>query len=41
MQHIVNWLDRALMSPDDEHVIKTIKDEVNEFMKGFPMYPGL
>lgn len=41
MQNIVNWLDRALMSPDDENVIKTIKGEVNEFMKGFPMYPGL
>jgi glycine hydroxymethyltransferase len=41
MQFIVNWLDRALMSPDDEAVIKTIKGEVNEFMKGFPMYPGL
>ena len=41
MQYIVNWLDRALMSPDDETVIKTIKGEVNEFMKGFPMYPEL
>ncbi len=41
MQHIVDWLDRALMSPDDETVINTIKGEVNEFMKGFPMYPGL
>lgn len=41
MQHIVNWLDRALMSPDDDHVIKSIKGEVNEFMLGFPMYPGL
>lgn len=41
MQNIVNWLDRALMSPDDENVIKNIKGEVNEFMKGFPMYPGL
>ncbi len=41
MEHIVNWLDRALMSPDDETVMKTIKGEVNEFMKGFPMYPEL
>lgn len=41
MQHIVDWLDRALMSPDDETVINTIKGEVNEFMKGFPMYAGL
>lgn len=41
MLYIVNWLDRALMSPDDESVIKNIKGEVNEFMKGFPMYTGL
>lgn len=41
MLYIVNWLDRALMSPDDETVIKNIKGEVNEFMKGFPMYTGL
>jgi len=41
MEHIVNWLDRALMAPDDENVINAIKGEVNEFMKGFPMYPGL
>lgn len=41
MQHIVNWLDRVLTSPDDEQLIKTIKGEVNEFMTGFPMYPEL
>jgi len=41
MQQIVNWLDRALMSPDDETVIHTIRGEVNEFMAGFPMYVGL
>jgi glycine hydroxymethyltransferase len=41
MQHIVDWLDRALMAPDDDQVISTIRGEVNEFMKGFPMYPGL
>jgi glycine hydroxymethyltransferase len=40
MQNIVDWLDRALMSPDDETVIKAIKGEVNEFMKDFPLYPA-
>jgi glycine hydroxymethyltransferase len=39
MDNIVNWLDRVLMAPDDEQVIRTVKGEVNEFMKGFPMYP--
>ena len=39
MQQIVNWLDRVLMAPDDEQLIHRVKGEVNEFMKGFPMYP--
>jgi glycine hydroxymethyltransferase len=41
MPTIVNWLDRVLMSPDDETLIKTVKGEVNEFMTGFPLYPEL
>ena len=41
MPTIVNWLDRVLMSPDDEALIKTVKGEVNEFMAGFPLYPEL
>ena len=41
MQHIVNWLDRVIVSPDDAQLLKTIKGEVNEFMTGFPMYPEL
>ncbi len=41
MPTIVNWLDRVLISPDDETLIKTVKGEVNEFMTGFPLYPEL
>ena len=41
MPTIVNWLDRVLMSPDDESLIRTVKGEVNEFMTGFPLYPEL
>jgi glycine hydroxymethyltransferase len=41
MQQIVNWLDRALSSPDDEHALQTIRGEVNEMMEGFPLYPEL
>ena len=41
MQHIVNWLDRVIVNPDDAQLLKTIKGEVNEFMTGFPMYPEL
>ena len=40
MQHVVNWLDRVLMSPDDESVIAAVKGEVNEFMNAYPLYPG-
>lgn len=41
MQQIVNWLDAVLISPDDEGLIARVKGEVNEFMKGFPLYPEL
>ena len=41
MPLIVNWLDRVLVAPDDETVIKAVKGEVNEFMTGFPLYPEL
>lgn len=41
MPLIVSWLDRVLMAPDDEDVIKHVKKEVNEFMKGFHLYPEL
>ncbi len=41
MQQVVNWLDRVLVSPDDEAVIATVKGEVNEFMKAFPLYPEM
>ncbi len=41
MQQIVNWIDRALVAPDDDQVMATIKGEVNEFMKAFPLYPEL
>lgn len=41
MPHIINWLDRVLMSPDDETVIATVRGEVNEFMQQFPLYPEM
>lgn len=39
MQQVADWLDRVLMSPDDEALIGNVRGEVNEFMAGFPMYP--
>lgn len=41
MAHIVSWIDKVLMNPDNEQVIATVKGEVNEFMTGFPLYPEL
>jgi len=41
MKLIVNWLDKVLMSPDDESVIAAVKGEVNEFMRGFSLYPEM
>jgi glycine hydroxymethyltransferase len=39
MLQIVNWLDKVLMSPDNDDVINAVKGEVNEYMKGYPLYP--
>ncbi len=39
MPHIVGWLDKVLMNPDDQTLLSNIKGEVNEFMSSFPMYP--
>lgn len=39
MPLIVDWLDRVLMNADNEAVIHTVRGEVNEFMKGFSLYP--
>jgi glycine hydroxymethyltransferase len=41
MLQIVNWLDKVITAPDDEHVVATVKGEVNEFMMNFPLYPEL
>jgi glycine hydroxymethyltransferase len=40
MPQIVEWLDRVLMAPDDEQVIRQVRGAVNEFMGGFPLYNG-
>ncbi len=34
----VKWIDYILQSPDDEGRIKKVKNEVNGFMEGFPLY---
>jgi glycine hydroxymethyltransferase len=39
MPTIVDWLDKVLMDADNEDITKSVKGEVNEFMKGFSLYP--
>jgi len=41
MAQIVDWIDRIIMDADNEELIKTLKSEVNTFMKKFPLYPTL
>ncbi len=38
MPMIVDWLDKVIMNPDSDSVVKTVRAEVNGFMQGFPMY---
>ena len=38
MAQIVDWIDVLLMNADDETIIAQTKDEVNVFMKQFPLY---
>ncbi len=38
MQFVVNVIDNTLMNADNEVVIESIRKEVNEFMKSFPLY---
>jgi glycine hydroxymethyltransferase len=41
METIVSMIDKVLMNPDDENVLASVKGDVKEFMKQFPLYPEL
>ncbi|HMG68444.1 MAG TPA: serine hydroxymethyltransferase [Chitinophagaceae bacterium] len=41
MEAVVEQVDRVLMNVDDEKIIKTVSEEVKEWMKQFPLYPEL
>ena len=41
METLVAMIDKVLMKADDETVINSVKMEVKEFMKQFPLYPEL
>ena len=38
MEKIVTFIDRILMDIDNTETIETVKNEVHEMMKGFPLY---
>lgn len=41
MQQVVYWLDQVLMNADNDSVIATVRGEINEYMKGFDLYPEM
>ena len=41
METVVDMVDRVLMSPDNENLILSVKEEVKAFMQQFPLYPEL
>lgn len=38
MEQIVVYIDKVLMNHDNESVLSTVKEEINEWMKAFPLY---
>lgn len=41
MQFVVNAVDKVLMHADEENVLADMRNEVNEYMSRFPLYPQL
>ncbi|HEV8284472.1 MAG TPA: serine hydroxymethyltransferase [Chitinophagaceae bacterium] len=41
METVVDLVDRVLMDIDNENTIKTVSEEVKNWMKQFPLYPEL
>ncbi|MBN8824120.1 MULTISPECIES: serine hydroxymethyltransferase [Spirosoma] len=38
MEQIVVYIDKVLMNHDNDSVLATVKEEINEWMKAFPLY---
>ena len=41
MGFVVNVIDKVLMNADDEAILTSVRNEVNEFMQQFKLYPEL
>ncbi len=40
VEAVVEMIDKVLMNIDDENTINSVKAEVHEYMKQFPLYPS-
>jgi glycine hydroxymethyltransferase len=38
MQYLAKWIDTIITNADDPNTISKVKNEVNDYMKGFPLY---
>ncbi len=41
MSSVTEFIDTALANADDEIVLASVRQKVNSFMVGFPLYPEL
>jgi glycine hydroxymethyltransferase len=41
MEFVANTIDKVLMNADDTAIISSVKDQINERMLSFPLYPEL
>jgi glycine hydroxymethyltransferase len=41
MIKVADWIDQAIVNKSDELKLATIRGEVADFMKAFPLYPEL
>jgi glycine hydroxymethyltransferase len=41
METVVDMIDKVLMNPDDENLIRSTRNDVKAYMKEFPLYPEL
>jgi glycine hydroxymethyltransferase len=41
MPRVVEWIDSLITDPDNEAKLDSVRTEVNQFMKQFPLYPEM
>ncbi|MBK9271688.1 MAG: serine hydroxymethyltransferase [Saprospiraceae bacterium] len=38
---VAQWMDELIERKDDDGFIRSVREKVNQYMKGFPLYPGI